>query len=224
MVTMAVITILISLLTPTLSGVRETANQVVCRSNIRQLGIGVGMFAEDHKDKIPQTLGGNNEPWETNTIRYGTSEGPLKSNRWDGLGHLYRDDYLPAPKLFYCPSHHGANPYVVHAPTWAQDTGLILANYQYRGSVPISIGTPGQPTTGQTRTVFLSQMSPGTALISDCMRTESDFNHEIGANLFRADMSTSWFSDREMVSLLPGEGELPTPAAFQTFWERLDER
>lgn len=216
MVTMGVIAILISLLTPALSGVRETANQIVCRSNVRQLGIGVGMFAEDHKDLIPRSISGANEPWETNTIRYGASDGPNKANRWDGLGHLYRDDYLPAPKLFYCPSHHGSNPYIVHSANWSRESGLILANYQYRGSVP-SI-------TGQGRTQQLSAMAPGTALISDCIRTASEFNHEIGSNLFRADMSTSWFSDPEMITMLPDEGEIPAATAFLNMWERLDNR
>lgn len=218
-VTMAIITVLVSLLTPALSMVRETAHQVVCRSNVRQMGLGVGMFAEDHKDIIPNTMNvtpPENLPWETNTLRYGNGAGARRSHNWDGLGHLYRDDYLPAPKLFYCPSHHGHNPYGSFADTWAKEKGLILANYQYRGA--------GPAVSGQGFTTLLSGIDPGAALISDCLRSESEYNHEVGANLFRANFSVSWFSDRNrlVADLLPKDGEDPLVSTFLQVWQRLD--
>ncbi len=219
-VTMAIITVLVSLLTPALSTVRETAHQVVCRSNVRQMGLGIGMFAEDHKDIIPNSLNvtmPENLPWETNTLRYGTDAGSRRSGHWDGLGHLYRDDYLPAPKLFYCPSHHGNNPYAAFAESWSDEKGLILANYQYRGAGP-AIG-------GQGFTTLLSGIDPGAALISDCLRSESEYNHEIGANLFRANFAVTWFSDRDrlVADLLPKDGEDPLVATFLQVWQRLDQ-
>ena len=175
--------------------------------------------AEDHKDLIPKSLNvtqPDNLPWETNTLRYGNGVGARRSDQWDGLGHLYRDDYLPAPKLFYCPSHRGTSSYAVYEDSWARDKGLILANYQYRGAGP-AVGGTGF-------TTLLSGIQPGAALIADGLRSASEYNHQIGANLFRANLSVSWFSDRErlVADLLPKDGEDPIVATFMQVWQRLD--
>ena len=46
----------------------------------------------------------------------------------------------------------------------------------------------------------------------------------VGANLFRANLSVSWFSDRErlVADLLPKDGEDPIVATFMQVWQRLD--
>jgi competence protein ComGC len=220
MVTMAVIAVLISLLTPALSSVRETAHQVICRSNVRQLAIGMGMFAEDNKDRIPPSLNvtpPDYVPWATTTLRFG--EGlPSKANKWDGLGHLYGQDYLPAPRLYYCPSHHGNHPYLQYSPRWGGQLGAVVGNYQYRGSGPSSSAAGGP---GTTR---LTGMPPGTALIADGLSSQLDFNHRIGANFARADLSISWFHDRSgsFIDMLPKEGDPQSAAIIEGAWGHLD--
>jgi hypothetical protein len=218
LVTLAVISVLISLLMPTLSSVREAAHQVVCRSNVRQMGFGVQGYAENNRDRIPDTIF-RNEPWETNTLRYGPRGGhPLGD--WDGLGLLLSLEYLPAPKLFYCPSHKGNNPYINYEQDWGRDVGLIRGNYQYRASGPAAGSDPSVAVT------FLSSIDPDAALISDCLRTQNDFNHQVGSNILRAGLSVSWFSDREgaFCGALPKDGDVPGVNQFQQFWLNLDGR
>src|SRR6187401_2774510 len=61
LVTLAVISVLIGLLLPTLSGVRETTRQVVCRSNVRQIGFGIILFADDRAGKLPPSVYAQNQ-------------------------------------------------------------------------------------------------------------------------------------------------------------------
>ena len=35
----------------------------------------------------------------------------------------------------------------------------------------------------------------GQAMVADGMRVQSDYNHSVGANVLRADLTVGWFSD-----------------------------
>lgn len=53
LVVIAIITLLISILLPSLGRAREQARQVVCRNNLRSIWTGVLSYAFDHKDRVP---------------------------------------------------------------------------------------------------------------------------------------------------------------------------
>ena len=55
LVVIAVIAILASLLLPTLSKSKETAQKTQCASNLRQIGIGVRLYADDHNGELPDS-------------------------------------------------------------------------------------------------------------------------------------------------------------------------
>ncbi|MEX2217527.1 MAG: type II secretion system protein [Phycisphaerales bacterium] len=217
LVTLAVISVLLSILMPSLSSVRETARQVVCRSNVRQVGIGLVLYAEAYQDRVPYSgflEGPNPTPHETVILRR------VAPDSWDGAGHLY-DDYMAAPQVFYCPSHRGSHPYRAYADAWMLGAGLIVGNFQYRGKAPID----GGATTALTSR--LGAMRPGTTLLVDGFRTAVEFNHGVGANRFRADASVSWFGDRVnggIVSLLPKDDQsgIVSPQVVEDIWEELD--
>jgi hypothetical protein len=216
MVTMAVTAVLISLLTPTLSSVRETAHQVVCRSSVRQFGLGIYMFAGENAGLIPESInasgvGSEYRPWETTTLRFGPDRGQY-SHQWDGLGHLYAGDFLPAARLFYCPSHRGSNPYTAFEDRWGGGLGMIAGNFQYRGRAP-----------GNSRMRRLDALPPQMAMVSDGLRSQSDFNHKVGANVLRAGLSVSWFSDEggAVAELIPKEGEASL-SQIESIWSTLD--
>jgi hypothetical protein len=190
LVSVAVIAILVGMLLPKLSQVQETARRVVCQSNVRQIGIGIMSYANEHQGWLPASVflpdgpaRGSMEPQNMNTLR-------LAEGRWDGIGNLYLGEYVNAPKVFYCPSHRGEKPFLKYAGHFTAQPGEIIGNYHFRGEGPAGHGPHG-PTTRN-----LDRIDPAfSSLISDSMQLQSDYNHKVGSNFFRADLSVHWYSD-----------------------------
>lgn len=59
LVVISIIAVLIAILLPALQAARTTARKVVCMSNIRQAGLGVLYYAEDHDGYAPDYRSGN---------------------------------------------------------------------------------------------------------------------------------------------------------------------
>ncbi len=212
---MGVIAILIGLLMPTIWSVRETARRVICGSNIRQLGIGIALFADDHRDRLPPTQfnGKEAKPQEMLRVRVEKQANGVSYNDWDGLGFLYGGNYLPEPHLFYCPSHTGENTFLAHADRWMNPGLTILCNYQFRGM-------------GPNKEVRLSLIDPNTAaLVADGLRTKADFNHKVGGNVLRADLSVFWYRDSagHIINALPLADANANAKDTDTAWKLLDD-
>jgi len=58
LIVMAIISILMSILLPSLSKSRDQAKSAVCRSNMRQIGFAANFYAEDHDSRVPRGTGG----------------------------------------------------------------------------------------------------------------------------------------------------------------------
>jgi prepilin-type N-terminal cleavage/methylation domain-containing protein len=54
LVVIGIIAVLIALLLPTLASARDQARTMLCESNLRQLGLGFNMYANDNKGNYPQ--------------------------------------------------------------------------------------------------------------------------------------------------------------------------
>lgn len=212
-VSIAVIAILVGLLLPTIAGVREATRKVVCSSNIRQVGIGLSAFANDHRDDLPLTNFAKSTPAESSpqqmtTLRLGESVAD-----WDGLGVLHHLEYLPGPGVYYCPSHVGEHPLRRYADRWASGDERLVGNYQYRGSYAV----------GQT--LNLRRLAPHVGLAADGLATATDYSHGVGANVLTADNSVFWFFDNGRVrDLLPKTQEEANAAQrVEQAWTQIDQ-
>ncbi len=109
LVVIAIIAILASLLLPALSNARRRAQQVKCIGQLRQLGIAIGMYADEQDGFVPNI---NNfqataqDPYTTTSFggsphlyRNSTS---ATNPRWEGLGALIGSGLIPDNKIFYC--------------------------------------------------------------------------------------------------------------------------
>ena len=219
LVSMMVIAVLIGILLPSLASVHETARRTVCASNLRQIGFGVASFADERGGRLPSSVfKTSGRPEDMMTLRLGADRGAGRPvAQWDGLGYLHAGGFLLGPKVYYCPSHHGTNPFQSFADSWGDECqDQLMANYQYRG-------------TGRDGVIDLFRITPSrTALVSDGMRTLNDYNHIVGANVLRADLSTGWVDDRTgsgVSSLLSSTGRPDMAISSEQMdmaWRQLD--
>jgi len=186
LVSIAVVTVLIGLLLPSLSKVHEASHRIVCASNLRQNGLALHLYANDNDSWLPESsfAVGNGDDWDSDPL-YVRLDGRTRGYNvmfWDGMGHLISQAYLSDPRVFYCPSHTDQIEFEQYAEEYAGAPGEILSNYQYRG-----IGPNGE--------LRLDMIVDSAAIVSDGFRSLTEINHDSGMNVLRAGMSVGWFSD-----------------------------
>lgn len=225
LVSLAIVSILIALMLPAISMVRESTRKVVCASNLRQIGLAVNMFSEDHggllpdSEFLPEFARSNASvtwlPERMDTVLLDPQEFPLElSKRWDGLGHLIKDDYLSAPNTFYCPSHKGSYMFEDAQSEWARIDAAdeIIVNYLYRGMGP-----------NYNRRLY--RIDAAAALTTDTIRSYEDLNHKDGFNVLQAGLAVDWYEDigSQIANDLLARGGQNDPSTVQDAWDRLDE-
>lgn len=104
LVVIAIIAILAGLLLPALANAKERALRTSCTSALKQMAVGVFMFAGDQEDRLPSVKFRDANSWypyemyrvaAPNTITMGP----------ENLGYLYDAKLITEGKIFYCPSN-----------------------------------------------------------------------------------------------------------------------
>ena len=95
LVVIAIIAILAALLLPALSSARARAQRTTCTNNLRQIAVGIHLYANDNEDTLPCVVITNDMPWP---FRWRFFKELTK--RYDGLTGLSS----PQDKLFACPA------------------------------------------------------------------------------------------------------------------------
>lgn len=209
LVSLAIIAILMAIMLPSLVKAKSTAQQVVCASNVRQIGLCLMMYQDDYKGRMPESrYEPGKMPGQSLADRMVILRDAGNVHDWDGLGHLFESGYMTAPKVFYCPAHTAEFKYSRYAGHFAGEPGEIVGNYQYRGAAAANAN------------------SLDSALIVDSIRTKREFNHRVGTNALRNDFSVMWVRDRDqtLARLLPvAEDELEAAQRIEALWEAIDE-
>jgi hypothetical protein len=221
LVSLAIVSILIALMFPAISLVRESTRRVICASNLRQTGLGISMYTQDFKDRLPDsvflptvsrsTFASNASYERLDTVLLSAEEFPgNRDQRWDGLGLLFGEEYIAAPNTYYCPSHRGNYTFEESGRDWANTkrSDEIIVNYLFRGS-----GPEGQRT--------LYNIDSNAALVTDTLRSFEDLNHVDGFNIMQAGLAVTWYEDIAQDILLRTGGNDASNTVRNT-WGRLD--
>src|SRR5689334_10658830 len=93
LVVIGIIALLIAILLPVLGTARERANRTKCLANLRSLGEAMYLYAQDYRDKLPNSNGSS------------TSD-PVSGG--DALYDLA--NHYASPRVFHCPSDSDPEP------------------------------------------------------------------------------------------------------------------
>ena len=206
-VCMGIVAVLCGILLPSLRAAREASCKLNCQSNERQVGTATVAYGIQSNSRVPPSFNAEGtNPLRQELMASRLQGGGLPGNAgWDGLGLLVKGGYLGNCQCLYCPSHHGDHSFGRYADDYASKDSAseqvqIYTNYHYSGS--------------------------DVLLLTDGLRTRSDFNHETGLNRMMADLSIEWWADtgNQLRNRIPDSVTLAgtSSAAFDIIWDDIN--
>lgn len=147
---LAVISVLASVLLPSLAHAREQARLMECKTRLRNVGLGLAAYAGQNKERFPIT------------------QAPFGVGQTELLEALRR--YVPDGRVFYCPSDE--RPEFGYSPQRFADGSIGYFYYSCREAAPYNSQTSkvlrnfGAPTPNWPRAIAAG-MDEGTWVMSD---------------------------------------------------------
>jgi len=116
LVVIAIIAILASMLLPALAKAKQKGQSTVCLNDLKQVGLAMLMFADEHDDMIPRGTAGNSPRWWLEFMPYVPEGGTEKD---------YRNI-----KIFMCPSY----PIPKNSPNKRQVVTFVVNAWDFRSA------------------------------------------------------------------------------------------
>ncbi|MGD9497901.1 MAG: DUF1559 domain-containing protein [Armatimonadota bacterium] len=195
LVVIAIIAILAAILFPVFARAREKARQVACLSNMRQLGLAMGMYIEDWRGVVP---------WDDLTLG-GAPEGTAPTWTW----RLMIQPYVQNTQIFVCPTASRLGSFDGTWPDYGQSAGYAINMVHWDND----LGTAAEPPPGHpvqdirepTRTVLLLDYT-GNYSISHWGTQQHGFvrtdaaatRHNDGCNYLFCDGHVKWHTPTQI--------------------------
>jgi len=223
LVVIAIVSLLVSILLPSLSKARDIAKRVVCLTNVRQIGISIHLYSQDNDGWGMGAYRG-----DAHLIHYGGATGPVY------LGTLMVAGNIPLPPdVLYCPNSQFAPAW--RSPQWAETTpqenkwsSNIASVCSYMTNPNLASWTPGSPDGYATTRNKLEKLSASLAIVSDWhgyVSTNAKYgncprNHGLDYyNYIRVDSAAAAFQDNDLEIFAAVEANKSTGQRFELISE-----
>ncbi len=142
LVVIAIIAIIAALLLPALNKAREQAAKSVCINNLKQIGAGIAMYANDTNDLLPYSTYNDPAVSSKPQFSYRLFYTALNTFECDNLGRLYGPppysvvggtSLIKNPKVFFCATINNPS-YLYNSPGNGFGKGCN-SGYVYRGGL-----------------------------------------------------------------------------------------
>jgi prepilin-type N-terminal cleavage/methylation domain-containing protein len=201
LVVIAIIGILAAMLLPALNKARERGRRSVCLSNLRQIGQGMIMYADDYDGWFPSSKPVNDEsgsPLLLSEVGIGCCGGssPLASAAgFTAMARLLvKHHYIGSPAVFVCPSDRTTGSTTPHAvsvaATWQT---MNWYNLSYFYIVKLGTGLPPKgSSTGNIYMLCADRSNTDSASTPDM--TANDNHGTDGRNVLFTDNHVDWIN------------------------------
>ena len=188
LVVVGIIVLLIGILMPALGRAREVSRRVTCLSNLRQVHLALGFYAQDNHDRVP--LGYRSGNKQFNSMVYSST-----AQRLVEFGLLYAAGRMSEPRVFYCPSESDTrsmfntpeNPW---PPDGVNAGSQVYCGYGFRPEVQL----PDDPSAAPT--VMMPKLAAfrNKAILADLTAAPQrvDTRHRTGVNVLYGNGSAGW--------------------------------
>lgn len=222
LVVIAIISLLASILLPSLKEAQNLARQTVCRSNQHGISVGYHMYASDYKEEFAIYK---------SIPAYGYRD---SVNQWFGIGILYgMTQHVEDASMLFCPEADNAFPFTrpFEGGVWSWLGGYTPRPYYNSASHPFTYGYWGSWATHRSsctyRALRLGDVGrpADVSLLADLIYHHTKTTHSDGWNVTFLDGHTKWVADERGQVLAEMEKYPPSNSVFyqRTVFRKLEQ-
>lgn len=216
LVVVAMLAVLVMVALPALAGVQNKAGRMQCANNLRQIGVGSMLYANEYRGWLPIcTVGAVNGSGKVNNLggltysHYVYFGGPANilvptnstppASFYQNLGYLYRNGFAGRGNIFFCPDQRGtALGADAYSPLLSTDSsGATRSSYAFNPRIV-------DPTNGVIARAYqkVSDMPPHKLLAVDYFASVTPHYREGGWNVLFTDGTVQFSKNAQAINML----------------------